>query len=256
MSGNSERNRMILRCEGVYRRIFMKYFANKTQSILLSEYPKSGGSWLSLMVSDALGLSFPRNEFPRDRNCFFQGHYLTDFGLKQKIILWRDPRDIVVSYYYHSVVGNTHSSPSLIKETRQAIGADIPDDINKNLNAFIHYLFSGEMSPRFTWNDFFDQWWGKASCCHVSYESLKSEPQVQLARILDELGFEADAEQLMRVVEKYSFERMSGRKTEPQNTVSFVRKGVVGDWVNYFSSEDEALLMHLVENRLTLAGYS
>ena len=59
-----------------------------------------------------------------------------------------------------------------------------------------------------------------------------------MRRILLELGHpEVDDEGLQRAIDRFSFERMTGRATGDESRTEFIRKGTVGDWRNHFSRE-------------------
>jgi len=249
MSGNRKRNRFLLRFEGVYRRFFLVFLADKEKSFLLTEFPKSGGSWLTKMLSELIGIDFPQNSFPVSRCSAFQGHYLKAFCQRKIVVLWRDPRDIMVSWYFHSVVGNDHSNESFVASVRRQCGIKNPDDVILNLPKFIDFAFSGKMSPGFTWNDFYDRWHDDPSAIHVSYEELRSDPVSALERVAVGFGFQASFSDIESVVDKYSFQNISGRKEGQEDSKSFVRKGIVGDWRNYFSEEASLIFNDIVGHR-------
>lgn len=241
MSGNKSRNRWLLKLEGIYRIFFMVCLAEKKKSLLVTEFPKSGGSWLTSMLAEVLSIDFPQNSFPRKMASAFQGHYLNSYLQKKIVVLWRDPKDIMVSWYFHSVVGNNHSNEAFVRSVREKCGITCPEDVVLNLPKFIRYSFAGEMSPGFNWNDFYDKWHADSNAVHISYEELRNNPVDALSRLIVELGFELDDNKIKCVVEKFSFKNVSGRSEGQEDNKSFARKGVVGDWVNYFS--DEALLV-------------
>jgi hypothetical protein len=60
---------------------------------------------------------------------------------------------------------------------------------------------------------------------------------------------------LKNIVEKYSFENQSKRKRGVENRKSFLRKGIAGDWKNYFNKEAREIFYHYGGNALILAGY-
>ncbi len=256
MSGNSQRHRVVLKIEGLYRRLFMLLWARKSKSFLMTEYPKSGGSWLTTMLAEIAQVDFPRNRFPYERESAFQGHYIKAYGQKRVVVLWRDPRDIVVSYYFHSIVGNSHTNPAHVQSLRASIGISKPENVKEELPKFIDYMFSGNLSPRFTWNDFFDRWYGEKSAVHVSYEELHKDAASALTKISEYLSVDVTDELILEVVKKNSFENKTGRKPGEENNGSFARKGIVGDWKNYFTDESLSLFNSYVCGREKKLGYS
>lgn len=256
MSGNSGRSRLVLKVEGVYRRIFMLFWANKATSFLMTEYPKSGGSWLTTMLAEITQVDFPRNRFPSERGSAFQGHYIKGYGQKRVVVLWRDPRDIVVSYYFHSIIGNSHTNPAHVEALRASIGISKPENVKEELPKFIDYMFSGKLSPRFTWNDFFERWYGDDDVVHVSYEELHKDAGAALKKIAEYLSVNVTEDSISEIVRKNSFENKTGRKPGEENNGSFARKGIVGDWKNYFTDESLALFNSYVCGREKKLGYS
>ncbi len=75
-----------------------------TNPLVVTEYPKSGGSWLSQMLSSALNIEYPRNRLPYiNRDQLIHGHYLDVHKKVDTLVVWRDGRDTMVSYYYHTM---------------------------------------------------------------------------------------------------------------------------------------------------------
>ncbi len=72
----------------------------------------------------------------------------------------------------------------------------------------------------------------------VRYEDLLQMPQQQVQRLFSFAGLADDPQRVADVVEKASFKNLSkGRKAGEQDSASFYRKGVSGDWKNYLSDD-------------------
>ena len=72
----------------------------------------------------------------------------------------------------------------------------------------------------------------------IRYEDLSLEPGSTLKRAFRFLGVEFSQEVVDRCCVDGSFERLSGGRSRGQeNRESFFRKGIAGDWRNYFSEE-------------------
>lgn len=228
-------------------RIFFDHFT-------VNEYPKSGGTWIAQMVSEATGLPFPRNRLPLFSGSIMHGHYLSTFGMKNVIIVWRDGRDVVVSQYFHWLFENEFGGSSW-KKCRADLGFQDYDDIVTNLPKFIDYVYVQKKHPRFSWSDFVNQWFGR-NVIYVKYEDMRKQPVGELMRIVNELTSEQlDPERAAEIVDKFSFEKQSGRKCGEENKNSFMRKGIVGDWKNSFSGEAIAVFKKYAGNELVKLGY-
>jgi hypothetical protein len=69
----------------------------------------------------------------------------------------------------------------------------------------------------------------------VKYEDLREDCAGQLQRIVFELtGNKLNNDKAQAITEKFSFQKQSGRQPGQENTDSFMRKGIVGDWKKPF----------------------
>ena len=57
------------------------------------------------------------------------------------------------------------------------------------------------------------------------------------------------------IVDKYSFEHQAKRATGIEERGKFLRKGIVGDWRNYFSREARLAFDHYAGDQLLRLGY-
>lgn len=113
------RNACIIKFEALFRRIMNYGFSGVLPLYIVTEYPKSGGSWFSQMLSDCLKVPFPRNEFPKLKSSVMQGHYKYSPRFKNVFCILRDGRDIMVSFYYHSLFENERYNSQLVEYTRK-----------------------------------------------------------------------------------------------------------------------------------------
>lgn len=230
-------------------RIFTKHF-------IINEYPKSGGTWLSYMVSEALNIPFPKNKLPMFKSCVMHGHYLNPFNMKNVCVIWRDGRDIIISQYYHSLFINQKSlNRRLVHRTRRKFKVKDYNDIKTNLPIFIEKIFEKKISNNFNWTNFVDKWIG-SNFLHIKYENLRLKTVDELIRVVNHLTqYELDKKKAQEIVDKYSFEKLSGRKPGEENINSFMRKGIVGDWKNYFSQESSEIFDYYAGTALIKLGY-
>lgn len=90
----------------------------------------------------------------------------------------------------------------------------------------------------------------------ISYEGMKSDQGAVLAGLFGELSLEADPAMIAACVEGATFRKMSGgRRAGEGVAVAKARKGVVGDWRNYFTRRDGRLFHEIAGGELIALGY-
>lgn len=223
---------------------------------VVNEYPKSGGTWVGQMLGSALEVPFPRNRLPLLRSSIMHGHYGSPWGMKNVLVLWRDGRDVMVSWYHHCMFKNERENAPLVEKVRSDLRFDDYEDVRGNLPEFIEYSFTRQRHPRFSWADFARVWHGREGISYVRYEDLRKDTPGELIRLVKELsGRELTPKRAAEIAEEFSFARMSGRKPGVENKKSFMRKGVVGDWHNQFTRESREVFDHYAGKELVLLGY-
>jgi hypothetical protein len=232
----------------------------------VNEFPKSGGSWIGGMLGDALGLPFPRNRFPTLGRCILHGHLPPGDGRPRTVLVWRDGRDVMVSWYHHCLFRNDRENADLVAHTRAELALSDPGDIRAHLPDFIDYAFTRQPHPGFSWADFVEAWHGDPAVTHTSYEAMRADPVDELGRVLDAIADthpmgshrrpSADpAAELERIVERHSFAARSGRAAGTERRGSFLRKGIVGDWKNHFSESAGRIFQMHAGDALVRLGY-
>lgn len=227
-----------------------------TRPVILTEYPKSGGTWLSQMISEVLGIPYPRNRLPYVfEDQVIHGCYRRIGRLLDTVVVWRDGRDTMVSYYYHLCFDKPVTSAMAGNKLRSELGIRDPEDIQKYLPRFIEWAFNGGY-PRFTWADFVNHWHGRTDVAFTSYEAVTEDPKRELRKVLEFFDrIEVSEAQLDAAVEKYSFQNQTNRRRGEADPNSFVRKGIVGDWKNVFDRECREIFHGYAGSELILLGY-
>jgi hypothetical protein len=222
---------------------------------VVNEFPKSGGTWVGQMLGRALGVPFPRNRLPVLRPSIMHGHYLNPRGIKNAVVVWRDGRDVMVSWYHQQLIPHEWNERQ-VSRSRRELPLEDYTDVYGNLPAFIEYAFTRPHSPRFSWTDFVRRWHGRKDAIHVRYEDLRRDTAGELRRvILGLIGKRLSLEAATSIAEEFSFERQAGRQPGEENKRSFLRKGVVGDWRSYFSPEARETFDRYAGDELILLGY-
>ncbi len=230
---------------------------------VVNEFPKSGGTWVGQMLARALGVPFPRNRLPALRPSIMHGHYLNPLGMKNVVVAWRDGRDVMVSWYHQCLFPHELHNEHQVNRARRELSFRAYDDVYENLPAFIEWAFTRERSrrsswadQRFSWADFVRRWHPRKDATHVRYEDLRRDTPGELQRVVLELtGRRLRSEDATAIAEEFSFERQAGRRPGEEDKRSFLRKGVVGDWRNYFSREARETFDRYAGSELILLGY-
>lgn len=247
---------IFIRANALVRRFLVNHLLERNNFFLINEYPRSGGSWLGQMLSAAIGIPFPRNRLPHLSNCLLHGHYLYAGANKNVVVIWRDGRDVLTSYYYYSLFKNEKENAYLVKKVRNDVSFNDYDNIKENLPSFIEYMHSEKKHPRFSWGDFVRKWHAKPGVTYVKYEDLRRRSVEEFKRVVFELAAkELSTKDANAIFDKYSFERQSGRKAGNGNHSSFMRKGIVGDWQNHFSPLARKVFNQYAGKELILLGY-
>ncbi len=231
----------------------------------ISEYPKSGGTWLSRMVADALQLPFPQHAaLPLGFSCVVQNHWTHHPRMSRAIYLYRDGRDIMVSYFFHRLrIIQKRSAPrwgKIAAEYDRIFGKGYdPEDTKRLLPRFIENEFARPRGCRTNWRDHVDSWMNvrrRAEIAYVSYEELLSDCGCALSRVTAHVsGKPVEGWRIDMAVEKFSMRRQTGRTGGTEDRSSFIRKGVAGDWRNHFTRESAQVFDDLAGDVLLALGY-
>lgn len=257
--------------EQLTRLIYVNSISKWNKSVLIVEYPKSGGTWLGQLLSEALNLPFPRNKMPVLSQSIYHSHYLPQWRIPKNnpiLYLVRDGRDVMISKYFHELVWNEKNklNPKNVYYHRSMVPFEDYRNIHENLYDYINYEFEYRPSKpqQFTymgnWCEYNRTWLGEMKRSDhiylIKYEDLLEDTAETLDQLLkNAFGLELSSDKLQLIVEKYSFENQTKRKRGVENKGSFLRKGVSGDWKNYFGSKEKELFKQNSGDLLIELGY-
>ena len=240
--------------DAIHRYLLWHTSLGSCENIYLAEFPKSGGTWLAQMLSELFVLPFPRNTSVSTQPCILHGHHLVSSKHKKIIHLIRDGRDIMISAYHYFLLNENNPEK---KSWKKRTGIKDLKDVKANLSLFIELFFENYRSglTNKKWPDFIDHYLSQKHVIQVKYESLNQDPISELTILLKDLSLIISNEKITHAVKKYSFHSQSGRKNGDENPTAFLRKGVVGDWKNYFNNDSAEIFNFYAGDALVTAGY-
>lgn len=228
--------------------------------VVVSEFPKSGGSWIVSMLGKALGLPcrdiymqpgfdlFDYSQHPWylgvdvpdfPPQCVIKSHEPPDspaisFDVTQ-VHLVRDGRDVVVSKYFF--------------ERDFCVQNGIIDAFDQTFESFV------ERESR-KWGEYVSSWLAQPDVLTIRYESFLADPVGELGALVTALtGEPLDEDTLVDVVARFTRDRFSASLAATFKHNTFVRKGVKGDWVNHFGESDVQAFEEGAGNVLRRLGY-
>ena len=153
------------------------------------------------------------------------------------------------------------------------------------LVSFYHFARSRYPNSDFNWQDWFDKfrskslqygdwfehvngWWNlkdQLNILFIKYEDLKLNHGERIQKIAKFLNICCTEMEIDSITKNTSLENMkSNPKTNLKTTPgfyfkgedSFIRKGEIGDWTNYFTSEQNKYIEERIENELKMTDLS
>lgn len=242
--------------------------------IFITSLPKSGSTWLANMCAeiDGFDLFAPYkwntyiaqqwddtrwdlsenifSEFSRNL-AVIRGHtWATPQNIKilkksnlKYVIGVRDPRDKLISEYYHSRNFPGHWAHA------EAGKLTIEKFIAKKLN-------SGEFEKEsLEWIRLWLKARDQANSIIIRYEDLLDKPHRVLAGLFEFLYFKIDGTIINSIINKHSFRKVTGRSRGESDDAKFVRKGIAGEWKKLFSEEHKILFNKIGEDLIEALNY-
>ena len=248
-------------------------------------YPRSGTTWIAEMVAHYMNIPFvDDNYFPNaTANSLVHNHWNYHPSRDHSIQVIRDGRDVMTSLYWFVMKAyvkrtdalsklDAHSAlflglarmfgeyANLRRRVMRAFGESFdPWDIETNLPRFIEEDFRKPFLPavKRSWKEHAKLWraHGKETI-FIKYEDALRDPFSALKPALESLSYNpCDDDELRYTINRFSFQKRTGREPGVENREQHARKGVSGDWENYFSVETAQVFDHLAGDLLIELGY-
>lgn len=228
----------------------------RNDDIILAAHPKTGSTWIRFlfcnlgflkegkevlvdfdilnetMVSIGGGKLKYEWELPMPRIIVTHLRYLPFFRKNKIILMLRDPRDVMISYYHYL---KAKKEPVYhFKDARKK-------DYDETFTNFIQHPKCG--FPSFF--DHYSSWRGKEDVI-IQYEAMKKSPVEEFKRILMCLGISAEDDIIREAVRRSDIKNVrkyddkKGHKDfadTSQNGAKFTRNGSTEQWKTVFDAE-------------------
>ncbi len=236
------------------------------RDIVVTSHPKSGTTWMqnivSLLMNDGnpekvqgqpLYLRVPWLEGKEDPEC--------DCGYK--LLETRSSPRLMKTHVYASLV-----PPAMLQKAKIVYIVRNPKDVAVS---YFHMHRAYQFLPYVPWDEFLTElflpgkllygpwhqhalyWWemskSNSNILFLHYEALVKELKANVEKLADFLGKKLTADAIEKVVAESSFTSMKANRDVNYSQVSvmgheispFIRKGKVGDWINYFTTAQNRL---------------
>jgi len=249
-------------------------FDTRTDDLFIMTYPKSGTHWVSY-ITDQIAR---KASLQRTENDFYIGGVpFLDRTPPAELVDLPSPRAMYSHLPYRFAPRHAEQALNYIVVARN------PKDVAVSQFNFLRNMKMFDFDG--SWDDFialfmdgkgfggsyFDWvlgWWAHKddnNVLFITYEAMKKDLEKQVGIISQFLGHSLSATELTEVAEACTFEAMKKKKIGAiekhkdqtmKKDKSFYRKGVVGDWQNYFSPDQAEAFDHWCAAKLEGTGLS
>ncbi|MBC2714658.1 MAG: sulfotransferase domain-containing protein [Desulfobacteraceae bacterium] len=159
-------------------------------------------------------------------------------------IIIRDLRDTLVSLYFSVRHSHQIMNPAMQKLRDTLAGMEMGDGLIYLMDKRLHVSAEIQRS-----------WINDGNGLLIRYEELIQDQYAGFKRILSYCGFDDHEMNIEAAISAHSFEKISGRKPGEESVLSHHRKGVSGDWKNYFDDQVKKVFKERFGELLILTGY-
>lgn len=226
-----------------------KFFFVKNSDLFIVSYPKSGNTWVRLIVGKIFfkhvnynnldnllpeSYSFKESTYFETQGKYriFKSHDYFDHRFKKVIYVVRDPREVIVSSYFFQI----------------KIGA-IKKNYSKRL--FLKEFLKGKFDSNFgSWEQNVGSWFGskKNQIIFVKYEDLVSNTKSEIKKIARFLGKKLTKKKINEIIKETSFDNLKKEENDVQlnwNSIKnnrpdmkFFRSGKTNSWKKFLTKKE------------------
>lgn len=225
-----------------------KYSRVRKNDIFLVSYPKSGNTWLRFIIGNlisekevdfnnfnniipdmhqTLKKKLDKYQSPR----IIKSHLSYTKSYPKVIYIYRDPRDVVISYYYW------HKK--------------YDKNFNLTIEQYIEKFIQGKNSIYGSWQQHYYSWVNsplneRNKLLILKYEDIKANEFSEVHKIVDFLSLNVNRQEIEKAIENSKFDKMQNLEKKQTSTseylknsrhdIRFVRSGK-SQWRDYFTSD-------------------
>lgn len=209
-------------------------------TIAVNEFPKSGGTWTCKVISNYLDYRFDDNAFPKYGEAIIKYHKINIAPSLKEVAIIRDPRDVIISFYYHSffIFADNPFNERIVSMSKERFNFSDYSDITANIPTFIDYMLEKPVIPGFRWDHFYESKHNQGIPI-FKYEDLRSHSQNTFSQVLTAAGTkEINQEKLSDSIETYNIKKIQKKNSDSKGKVNFVRSGKINGWQDVLSDQD------------------
>lgn len=234
--------------------------------VFIVSYPRSGNTWIRFLLANLVlrkNIDFINKEqilpdiyknsnrtllkIPSPR--FLKSHEYFDSRYPKVIYIYRDGRDVAVSYY------------RWFQKFRFYKGT---------FDEFLEGFLKGTLDGYGDWAEHINGWMNncgkiRKGALFLEYQDMRKDTHRELKKVLEFLEVERTNEAIDKAVEGASFQQMASVEKEQENEadelkqsrkdIKFVRKGSSGGWKKMLSREQRELFKEYFGKTLIKLGY-
>lgn len=249
------------------RLYYKKYKDLYKQNILfVAGLPKSGTTWVENMLSSYPGFvsimpfqvtghemeykSSCEYDFPKEIfKPLSKGFYVMKMhshGSKHNIhllkennihycVIYRDLRDAAVSHYFY-----VHSTPW---------HPEYPDYKNLDVRQGLIHFHKTRLEEWSRWIESWRENRDRKQSIEITYEEMLNDSFNTFRKVVSFFGLNDSEKQVKSIIERNKFKKLKAKEDR------FFRKGISGDWKNYFDKETRNLYKEKISHLLIKLGY-
>ena len=232
--------------------------------VLLASYPRSGSTWMRFLLTriltgksagfDTINQFIPEIGIHQHAANLLPGagrliktHELYSPCYKRAIYLIRDVRDVLLSQY------------SREKELGLIWWGE--------MDAYLPVFLAGKVNNFGSWHEHIPNWLDsplvkRGDLMVVQFEDMRRNPQQNLERVLDFLGWQASSESIAEAIADNTVERMRARENRAQKLHKsdkeegrFIRQGAIMGWREKLTEPQLQLIEEQAGEALARLGY-